>query len=80
MTNVISIELDPALTAALERRALLRGVSVEEEVREILRHAVREAPMTEYGLGTRMAARFAGIGLDTPLPEIRQAFTDRFPL
>ena len=73
MTNVISIELDPALTAELERRALLHGVSVEYEVREILGRAVHVAPAAEYGLGTRMAARFAGIGLDEPLPEFRQA-------
>lgn len=80
MSKAIHVELDPKLVSALERRALLRGVSVEDEVREVLRNAVLGPPMTEYGLGTRMAARFADIGLDKPLPEIRQAFTDRFQL
>jgi plasmid stability protein len=49
------------------------GRTVEEEVRGILREAVMEQPDTDsnLGLGTRLASRFAGIGLDHEIPELR---------
>ena len=62
--------LDEDVKAALQRRARTHGVSMEEEVRQILRHAVHEQPRVSDALGSRMAARFAAIGLDQPLPEL----------
>jgi hypothetical protein len=46
---------------------------MEEEVRHILGDAVRdEADITSAALGSRIAARFAGVGLsDDDIPEIR---------
>ena len=43
---------------------------MEEEVREILRDAVKDEPRKEVGFGTRAAALFAGCGLDSPIPEL----------
>jgi hypothetical protein len=42
-------------------------------VRDILRNAVKDAGKTQLGLGSRIAARFAKIGLkeDEDIPELR---------
>jgi plasmid stability protein len=71
MAQVIVRELEEVVKQGLKRRAARHGRSLEEEVREILRNAVREeqAPLTR--LGSRVAARFKGKGLDTDLPELR---------
>lgn len=42
---------------------------MEEEVRQILRNAVQEDDRLPPKLGSRIAARFAGIGLTEELPE-----------
>ena len=57
---------------ALRERAARRGRSLEEEVREILRVAAaqEDAPLSD-GLGTRIARRFAGLGLTEDVPELR---------
>jgi hypothetical protein len=49
---------------------------MEEEIRRILRRAVNEeTPQTGGNLGSRIAQRFDGIGLEAPLPELHgQAF------
>lgn len=62
MAQLVVRHLDDQVKAGLRRRAVRAGRSMEEEVRLILREAVRE----EAGdrLGTRLAARFAGIGRD----------------
>jgi len=39
--------------------------------REILRNAVREDLGPKAPLGSRLAERFAGIGLDDDIPELR---------
>jgi plasmid stability protein len=43
---------------------------MEEEVREILRDAVKGEERTPSRLGTRIAARFARVGLTADLPEL----------
>ena len=44
---------------------------MEEEVRVILRDAVKqERAPAGGGLGSRIAARFTGLGLKAPLPEL----------
>ena len=56
----------------LQRRAAAHGVSMEEEVRRILRSAVRTgADAQPAALGSRIAARFANVGLEGELPELR---------
>jgi plasmid stability protein len=44
---------------------------MEDEVRHILRKAVKEQSRPLAGLGTRIAARFAKVGLTADLPELR---------
>jgi plasmid stability protein len=43
---------------------------MEEEVRQILRNAVKVEERPKAKLGSRIAARFAKIGLDEDLPEL----------
>jgi antitoxin FitA len=45
---------------------------MEEEVREILRDGAQDEPRAPPPLGSRLAARFAGAGLDRDIPEMRQ--------
>jgi len=53
------------------RRARRHGHSTEEEVRAILRNAVRSEEGAAVPLGTRLKNRFAGIGLEGGIPELR---------
>ena len=71
MAQFVVRNLDEEVKAALKRRARAHGWSMEEEVRRILRRAVNEPSAEATGLGTRISARFADIGLDEPLPELR---------
>lgn len=71
MAQVIVRNLENDLKLALEERAQRHGWSMEEEVRQILRRAVNEEPAAGVKLGSRIAARFADIGLDRPLPELK---------
>ena len=65
-------DIEEEVKLRLKRRAALHGTSMEAEVRQILRNAVKdEVPPAGPGLGSRMAARFARIGLPDPLPELR---------
>ncbi|HEY5009101.1 MAG TPA: hypothetical protein VII42_13940, partial [Caulobacteraceae bacterium] len=48
-----------------------RGKSMEAEARDILSNAVAEGERPTVGLGTRIAALFAGIGLDGEIEETR---------
>ncbi len=70
MAQVIVRNIDDDVKAGLKRRASQHGWSMEEEVRQILRRAVSEQTQTRTKLGSRIAARFAGAGLDGPLPEL----------
>jgi plasmid stability protein len=46
---------------------------MEEEVRQILRNAVRATEPPATRLGSQIAQRFADVGLEGPLPEMRQS-------
>jgi len=54
----------------LKRRAERHGRSMEEEIRHILRNAVKESGRPITSLGARIAARFTNAGLSTDLPEL----------
>ena len=69
MAQLIVRDLDNDIKAALQQRARQHGWSMEEEVRQILRRSVDQTPAVPAQLGSRMAARFEGIGLDAPIPE-----------
>jgi len=71
MAQFIVRDLEDEVKARLKRRAARHGRSMEEEVRHILRAAVKEQNQRVAKLGSRMAARFAKAGLAAPLPELR---------
>ena len=63
MAQLVVRNLEDDVKAKLQSRARKHGRSTEEEVRDILRNAVREEGSPQLGLGSRIAARFAKIGL-----------------
>jgi antitoxin FitA len=63
--------LEGEVMARLQLRARRHGRSTEEEVREILRNAVKDESVPRKPLGSRLRERFAGIGLEDDLPELR---------
>ena len=69
MAQFIVRNLEEDVKARLKRRAAHHGRSMEEEVRHILRNAVKEQNQRLPKLGSRIAARFAA-GLTTDLPEL----------
>jgi len=71
MSQLLVRQLDEDVKEKLRRRARRHGRSTEEEVREILRNAVREEGSEPKALGSRLAARFAGVGLTEEIPELR---------
>jgi len=73
MAQLVVRNLDDDVKEKLKARARRHGRSAEEEVREILRNAVKDEGGKKPGLGTMMAARFAKIGLaeDEEIPELR---------
>jgi plasmid stability protein len=71
MAQIIVRDLDDDIKKRLQRRAKQHGLSMEAEVRNILRNAVAiETPETEP-FGTRFSRHFSGIGLDQPIAELR---------
>jgi plasmid stability protein len=71
MAQLLVRHLDDDVKAKLQRRARRHGRSTEEEIREILRNAVREEGAVRAPLGSRVAARFAAVGLEEEIPELR---------
>jgi antitoxin FitA len=71
MAQILVRQLEDDVKEKLQRRARRHGRSTEEEVREILRNAVREDRNERVQLGSRIAARFAEIGLAQDIPELR---------
>ena len=63
--------LDDDVKVKLQRRARLHGRSTEEEVRYILRNAVKGEDGPKLPLSSRLASRFARIGLTEEIPEMR---------
>jgi antitoxin FitA len=71
VAQILIRHLDDDTKDKLQRRARLHGRSTEEEVREILRNAVRDVDEPPARLGSRIAARFKGIGLEQDIAELR---------
>lgn len=71
MAQFIVRHLEDEVKARLKRRAERYGRSMEEEVRQILRNAVKQGNRPAPKLGSRIAARFARTGLTADLPELR---------
>ena len=73
MAQLVVRNLEDTVKARLQRRARRHGHSMEEEARDILLNAVRHEEDERAPLGTRLKARFAGVGLDADIPEVRGA-------
>ena len=71
MAQLVVRNLEEDVKARLQRRANQRGHSMEEEVRDILRNAVRSEGRASVALGSRVSARFARVGLDEDIEPIR---------
>ena len=71
MSQIVVRNLEDAVKRKLQRRAARHGHSMEEEVRAILRDAVKQEGRPRKGLGSEIAALFKGIELDRPIPELR---------
>ena len=71
MAQLIVRNLEETVKRKLKRRAIRHGRSMEEEVREILRNAVKHEGRNRKGLGTEIAEMFRGKGLDRPIQELR---------
>jgi antitoxin FitA len=70
MAQFIVRHLEETVKARLKRRAARHGRSMEDEVRHILRDAVKEQDHQVSKLGSNIAARFAKVGLTAELPEL----------
>jgi len=70
MAQFIVRHLEDDVKSRLKRRAERHGRSMEEEVRHILRNALKEENRPAPRLGSRIAARFVKTGLTADLPEL----------
>ncbi|HEX3901169.1 MAG TPA: toxin-antitoxin system [Mycobacteriales bacterium] len=70
MAQLIVRQLDEDVKLALQRRAKAHDRSTEEEVREILRAAVRTSQPGPVRLGSAIADRFRGRGLRDDIVEL----------
>lgn len=71
MAQFIVRNLEEDVKTRLKRRAAQHQRSMEEEVRHILRDAVKTQNQPAAKLGSRIAARFTKVGLTADLPELR---------
>ncbi len=71
MAQLVVRNLEDDVKTRLQRRARRHGRSTEAEIRDILRNAVKDENGLREPLGSRLAARFAGIGLEREIPELR---------
>ena len=74
MAQFIVRDLEDDVKARLKRRAAQHKRSMEEEIRHILRNAVRDQNQPVAKLGSRISARFSRMGLTSDLPELRGQF------
>ena len=73
MAQLIVRNLENAVKVRLQRRAKRHGRSMEEEARDILRNAVNDENTPRLGLGTEIASLFTKVGLESDIPELREA-------
>jgi plasmid stability protein len=71
MAEILVRGLEEDVKRKLRRRARRHGRSTVEEVREILRNAVVDEDGPKAPLGSRLAERFAPVGLGRDIPELR---------
>jgi plasmid stability protein len=71
MAQLVVRNLEEGVKARLQRQASRHGHSMEEEVRDILRNAMKPESRAAMALGSRIRGRFARIGLREEIPELR---------
>lgn len=71
MAQLVVRNLESDVKEKLRRRAQRHGRSTEEEVRDILRSAVKGEDLPPPPLGTRLKSRFARFRLAEDIPELR---------
>lgn len=73
MAQLVVRNLEDTVKERLQRRARRHGRSMEDEVRHILRDVALEDRRGVRKLGSRIAARFAKVGLTSEIPELHEA-------
>ena len=71
MAQLVVRNIEDAVKSRLKRRAGRRGRSMEEEMRDILRDAVKEEETSAGGLGTAISSRFRKLAIKFDIPELR---------
>jgi antitoxin FitA len=71
MAQLVVRNLEETVKARLQRQANRHGRSMEEEVRDILRNAVKAQAQAGAPLGSRLRDRFARVGLDQDIVQLR---------
>ncbi|MDP2272443.1 MAG: hypothetical protein Q8N23_32855 [Archangium sp.] len=71
MAQIVVRQLEEEVKVRLKRRAARHGVSMEAELRDILRDAVKGDERAPVKLGSRIASRFKKVGLTREIPELR---------
>ena len=64
MSSITVPNLDDSVKASLRQRAARQGWSMEQEVREILRHSVQEQQPKAMSFADRVKQRFQGLDAD----------------
>ncbi len=71
MAQLVVRNIENTVKSRLQNRARRNGRSMEEEVRDILRNAAVEEPVSNSGLGREIAALFSKVGFDGDIRELR---------
>jgi plasmid stability protein len=71
MAQLVVRNVEETVKSRLKRRASRHGRSMEEEVRDILRDAVKGEEISAGGLGSAIASRFRKVGLGSDIAELR---------
>jgi antitoxin FitA len=70
MAQLTVRHLEEDIKTDLKRRASAHGWSMEEEVRQILRNAVKTVEKPSEGLGSIISKKFSKVGLLQDLPKL----------
>ncbi|MBV8546741.1 MAG: toxin-antitoxin system [Acidobacteria bacterium] len=71
MPELVIDEIEDDVLDKIQLRAYRNRRSTAAEAVEILRDTVKDDDIESVGLGTRLAARFHGIGIEEEIPELR---------
>jgi len=78
MAQILVRNIEESVKRALMAQAALRGHSMEEEARIILRENLLQGGAEEEKLGTWFIKTFKGKGLDAPIAEMK-GFKPKIP-